>query len=226
MVVGGVVYAKAAERWRSALAPAARLLPAVGYDTVVVAAALGAVVVEGGAVLALPAFVRLVRSGRGGDLAGPVLGASVLSVMALASVAGLSVWAHHLDVAQRNGADAPYGAAFVAVGALAALSLWAWTAVGLRTIRRLDLSRAVLRAEALLALLLTLAMAVIAGGVGLGGAGLRRGGGAFLGGPARLPVTPELALAAAAMAGGLVLALAGSVRVVRSWAAPAQRSAS
>ena len=123
----GGSFAKASEHYRAALAPGQRAAPMLAYHLVVGGAIAGALLVAVGALVALPDLVAGWRAGRARGVGRAVAAALALSVGVAAATVPLALWAHHLDAAQRNGADGLYSAAFVAwaLAGVAALAMWA-----------------------------------------------------------------------------------------------------
>ncbi|HXQ60772.1 MAG TPA: hypothetical protein VN796_00490 [Acidimicrobiales bacterium] len=216
-VIGGSIFAKAAEGWALATSHADRALPGAGYDSVVVAAAVGAVVIAVAAVVTLPAFLRFLGAGGWSDVRRPVRVAVGVSAVTMLTVASMSLWAHHLDYSQRNGGSLPYEVLALVVGILAMVTIAAWTVATLRTVRLLDLSAPVLRLEGRLALLLALVMLVIVGGTSVWWAAEAADAPRFLSGSTSGPVgsalPPNLLIAGAFMVAGVCVALRGALRV-------------
>lgn len=150
-VIAGVRVQKLSEHWQDATPIAHRALPAAAFDALVAFAALGGALVLVGLAFALPRSVSYLRSDGFGAVRRPLLRAALASLPALAAFVVVLVWSRRLGVAERNGADAAYTAAFVCFGALAALAVACWTAAGVAIARRLRLSVTLLRLEALLA---------------------------------------------------------------------------
>ena len=87
------------------------------YHAVVVAGALGCVLVLVAALVVVPAFVRLVRRRRLGHGAPPrVPRPRVPAPWRLVLLGAAVVWAHHLSSHDRNGGLPLYGALFVVTG--------------------------------------------------------------------------------------------------------------
>jgi hypothetical protein len=78
--------------------------------------------------------------------------ATVLTVATAGALIPLVLWAHHLDLRQRNGGDGWYSAAVGLWALLAAATLAQWTASGVAAARRIDIPPKVLRFEAMLAI--------------------------------------------------------------------------
>jgi len=160
-MVGGAGFSKAAEHFDAAVPPRAHILPQVSFDVVVIAAVLGGLLVVAGAAIAIPALLRLVWAGRWPELRGHVVRAGLVTAATVALTIPLSLWAHNLSDAQRNGASTGYGMAFLGWVVLGVASLALWTAVAVAVGRRVELSERALRVEGGLAIALALLMVVI-----------------------------------------------------------------
>jgi hypothetical protein len=173
-----------------------------------------------GALLALPATARYVRGGGWPAVRRRVAAAATAAVgLGIASV-GLGGWAHHLDAHARNGGDPVYSAAFLAWGALVAVTLGLVAAAVIATARRVTLTRAVLRAEGTLAVAVAVLVAALTAATGLWWAAVAEGAPWFLAGtpPGTTPppVTVELVLVGGCLALATVVAAYGAVRVLRA----------
>jgi len=220
-VLAGGSFAKQAEHFGSSLPPSQAGLPTAAVTTVMVAAVVAAALVVLGAVAALPAFVRFLRAGGWAELRRPVLAATALSVVVAGAMVGLSGWAHSLSVAQRNGADGVYGAAFLTWAAGAAVALGLWTAVAVRAARRVHLGRRVLGLEAVLAAGVALAMTVMTAATALWWGALAVDAPWFLRGTdpgtSPSPIDPRLTLTMVVMVAATAIAVRGVARAGRSW---------
>ena len=183
---------------------------------------LGCTVVALAALLAVPSFVRLVQAGRWNAVRRPVRRAGLAFVLAAALLGGGLAWAHHLGPHDRNGGMAVYGAAFVVIGLAASVAVLSAAAAAVAVARRVDVSARVLRGLGVMALLLSVVMALLLAGfvawwateaayaprVLVNGIG---NGLPFT--SARVP--PTLLVAGLLMVLGLALGVAGSVRIAR-----------
>lgn len=142
-VIAGLVVAKASEHWQQALPgdPAAH----AAFSAFKLIALASVAVVAIGVVVTLPAAWRLLRSGGWERVRPRAALAALLTVVVIASTAGIATWAHGLSAADRSGHDGLYAAAFVGWGALVAACLLAWTAVATRIASDVRCDRAVLR---------------------------------------------------------------------------------
>lgn len=220
-VVAGSAFAKSAEHFAGAAAPGALAGARSAYGVVVAAAVAGAAVLGTGALVASSRLGTLARTGGWAPTRGHLRRATASTVVAVGLLAPLTRWAHHLDVAQRNGADPAYGAAFLAWAALVVVSLALWTGAAVSVARRLGFGVRALRVEASLALAGTVALAVLAAGVGAWWAAMATAAPwALVGAPTGtrpVPVSPALGSVAVVLAVALVTAAYGSWRILRSW---------
>ena len=161
-VIGGTNFAKFSEHWQSTVNPAHRHLAGASYAVVQVGALGAAGLVVIGAVIVAPSFLRFMRSEGWRELLTRIRIPAALSATSALSLLGIIAWAQRLSVVQRNGSDGPYSLAVAGFSLLAAVCLTSWTVVTAQLVLRLDLSATVVRAEAVLAALLTGLMAVMA----------------------------------------------------------------
>jgi hypothetical protein len=213
-VVGGAGFAKLSEHWDQVTPAALRHLPAIGYNATAGAAAVGALAVGIGALLALPALVALLRGGGWRQIRRPVavaLGAVLVTVVY--SVVVLTV-----DGGQgvATGPGRPVG---ITWAVLVSLSIAALTAGAVAVVRRLPLSGRVLEAEGWLALLLTLVMVIVLAGTTMWWAATAARTTLLAGGHSGLFATSgtlSMAAAATLMLAGLLVSGAGALEVVRA----------
>lgn len=226
-VVAGTSFAKFSEHFDGALPSGARPVPDGAYTLLQGLAATAGLLVLAGAVVAVPSFVRFLRSGGRRSARRPIVAATACSLLAMAGSVPLVRWSHHLTGVQRNGGLPWYGAALLAWAALLALCLCLWTAAAVVVARRLSLTRRVLAAEAALAVGVTVAMAVMVGATAVWWAAMALHAPSFTGsgpgGLARAPVDPWLAATVVLMVLAVDAAALGTVRIIRSW--PAVRGA-
>lgn len=148
-VVAGIAFAKSVEHVASGAA----------YTGVQVAAGAGTLAVVFGIALVARPLSAFLRAGGWQTIHRPVLRALGATGLTVVAFVPLIIWAHRLTYPQRNGSDRLYGGAFLVVATLAVASIGLWTRAAVVTARRLELTRALLAAEALLAGVTTLAMA-------------------------------------------------------------------
>jgi MFS family permease len=213
-VIAGAIVAKTSEHWQQALPGQAAAHVAFAVFTVI--AVIAAAAIFGGIAIPAPAVWRLLREGGWTRVRRRVLRASVLSATVIVATTALVTWAHRLTVADRNGHDHLYAAAFVIWAALVAACLLAWTAVATRIATDIRCDRTVLRVQAWLAPAVALAMAAMTAAVLVWWAVVGAyAPGALTGGTALAhpsPVVPLLALAAALMVFATGVAAVGAVR--------------
>ena len=219
-VLAGASFSKAAEHFARALPVASRPIPQGAFDLVAGLGVMGATLVGLGAIAAFPAFIGFLRDGGWSAIRGHVLRAGALTAMTAGAVIPLGAWAHHLNEFQRNGGDGLYSHAFVAWAVLAAATLAQWTTAVAAAARRVDLTRRVLRFEALLAVAVAGTMVVMTAATALWWGAMATDAPWFLEGTARgtgpSPFNVQLVLTVALMLTATVAAAYGVVRVARS----------
>ncbi|MGH9078499.1 MAG: hypothetical protein ACRDYE_00180 [Acidimicrobiales bacterium] len=212
-IVAGTGFAKYTEHWDVATPPGDRNVPAAAFDAVQWSSFLGALIVLVAAALCLPALVRLLRGGGWPEIRRPVLGAALVTAVAVVGGAGVVLWSHRLN-GQRNNGGAPFNLGGVIwVGLICASIALAAVAV-VAVVRRLDLTARVVRLLGRLALMMTVVMAVITGGTITWWASMARFAPGFLGsGPLGWPgspLPPVMIAAGLLMVSGLGAALLGA----------------
>lgn len=226
-VVAGASFAKIAENFDLAVPAHARALAADSWYTVSLGAVVAGTFVLVGAAMAMPAFVRFLRSGGWPSVRGHVVRAASSSIVAVAAASGLVALAHTLTPAERNGALLYhpvvwyYLVAFIATALVVGVSLALWTAAAVATASRIVLPEGVVSAEAVLALavaggmvLMTAATALWWGAIGSSAAWYLQG--VRPGSPASA-VSTNLAATMALMVLACAVASYGVVRILRSW---------
>lgn len=219
-VVAGAAFAKFAEHWDRVTPASGRTVPARAYTTVQWAGLVGTLIVVVGAVLCLPALVRLTRQGGWPRIRRPLVRAGSVSAATVVLGAAFVLWAHRLSGPARNGGSWPFAGAGALVVLLICTSLVLFASATAAVVPKLELGRQVLRAEGVLALALTLAMTVVCAGTIAWWVAMAQVAPGFLaGGPVSWPGTPApatLLVAGFLMVAGLGTAGAGAWRVVRS----------
>jgi len=212
--IAGAIVAKTSEHWQQALPGHAGAHAAFWALKLLAFVVTG--VVAGAIAVTLPAAWRLLREGGWARIRPRAVAAAALTVAVIAATASISGWARGLSVADRNGHDHLYAAAFLGWGALVAACLLAWTSVATRAAADVRLRRSVLRLHAWLAPVLAVAMLVMTvttlvwwAIVGAAAPGALTGG-SVLAHPS--PVVPTLACAAALMVLATAVAALGAVR--------------
>jgi hypothetical protein len=123
-VIGGMAFQKSSEHWQVVVPSGDRAIPTAAFDIVQAAAAIGSVVVLAGVALALPAFIRDLRSGGWTAVRRPILVASTATAVAAAALVAVAL--DHDTIA----------ASVFITSAL--FSLFAWTHAAARATRRLE----------------------------------------------------------------------------------------
>lgn len=163
MMIGGAALVKTAEHFPAALPANSRVVARFAYSATAVAGIAGTLLVVAGAVIAAPGFLRFLRATRWSE----VRRAFWMSVIATATLAvatfALSLWAHQLTSAQRNGSDDVYSAVFLALALLAVVTIGLWARTGVAVASRIDFTPRELRWESVVAIGVSLtSIAVIA----------------------------------------------------------------
>lgn len=219
-VLAGAEFAKYAEHWDRVTPAGDRALPSAAYDTVQVAAFVGTLIVALGAACVLPTFARSIRRQGWAPFSRPLRALLITSTLAVATAAGIILWAHHLGPTRRDGGWLPFriiGTTWV-VMVIIAVATGTGAIIGITA--RLGFSRPVTRALAALALSMTLTLVVVFAGVVAWWASLAAsapwffGSGAIGSGGSTAP--PAMIVCGAVMLVGLALALCGAGRVLRN----------
>jgi hypothetical protein len=215
-VAGGCGVQRFSEHWAAATPAASRSLPAHAFTTLVGTAVVGGLLVVAGGVLALPGLRAFVREGGWITIRRPVVVAGAITIAGVAATGGLAQWGRTVTEADRSAHELLFGAVYLSWAALAATGIVAWAVVAAMTARRLRWPPAVLRVEAALAVLLTVAMVVMTTATAIWWVGLARSASWFLAdqpvGHEGSPFAPLLALPYVAMTAATALAVAGSRR--------------
>lgn len=220
-IVAGAMFVKVADRWSMSIRSTGHAVAAGGINVVGVAAVIGSLLVLVAAALVLPAFVRLLRAGRWAEVRRPI-------TLAMASVAAsgvlfviLASWAHSLSSHDVNGGLPIYGWFFVLVGVVFFGAVGCGTAAAVAVGRRVDLSPQTLRTLGFLALALVGVMGLVVASLVAWWAAEAVRAPSFLaqtignGVPFQSSVVPPTLLACGLlMVVGLVMGLAGLIRIV------------
>jgi hypothetical protein len=221
VILGGIGYQKVSEHFADVLSPSSRLVPQAAFDTIVVLAVLGAAIVLLAAAATMPAFVAELRRAGWEPLSRPAMVAVAATVVGLAASVGVVLWAHHLPAVQRNGTGPTYPLAVAAFALLVAAVLVLWTRVATVAARRLQLSDRTLRFEGALAVALAGVMVLIVVATALWWGEVATNASWFLAGPdptrPGTAVPPNLAVSAALMLAGAVVAGLGVRRIAGGW---------
>ena len=184
-VVGGMAFQKTSEHWQAVVPAGDHMVPAVAFDAVQAAAAIGSAAVLIGVALALPSFVLDLRNGGWPTLRRPILLASAASVAAATALVAFALAGGVV-------------AASVFVG-FAVFSLFAWTHAAARAARRLEH----VRAQPYLALTVATTMVVMTAAAAVWLAAVNAHAPSFVG-------TAQLAVIAVSMLAGTTLAATGA----------------
>ena len=160
-VVAGCAYAKLTEHWQAVTPDESRSVAAAAFNIMLLTSELGTVAVLFGIGVALPAFVRFLRSGGWAAIRRPVLRAAVVTAATLVVSGGLVLWARQISDTQRNGSDWVYSTGFVLWALFVFASIGLWTIAAVAAARRIELTPARLRLEARVAYAVTFAMLVM-----------------------------------------------------------------
>jgi hypothetical protein len=160
-VLGGIGVDKAAEHWQASVPPGSAHLPEVAFDVLVAAAAIGSILVIAGFAFGSRTLAAFLRGGGWQHVRRPIHRASAITGLTVVGLLALSIWAHHLTFAQRNGHNNAYGAAVLCWAVLFAGCLFSWAAAIVSTARHLNLRTRLLQVETLIAVAVTAAMAAM-----------------------------------------------------------------
>lgn len=220
LLVGGGMLQRFSENWREVTPAADRGLPGVAYDTLIALATVAGLLVLAGIVCLIPRLLAFLRAGGWPELRGPVAKAAEASVLAVVATLALSLWAHQLDAAQRNGHDLAYELGFLLWGVAAVACLASWVVVAVQTATHLQLSERWWRVETSLATATSACMvAVVAATAVWWGALASAAPWALSDRPAGVSaptVTVPLMLASTVMTLAVGLALAGAGTALRA----------
>ena len=179
--IGGMAFQKTSEHWQVVVPNGDRAVPTAAFDTVQAAAVIGSAAILAGVALALPAFLRDLRSGGWPAVRRPILIASAATAVAAAALVAVAL-GHSI------------GAASVFI-TFALFSLFAWTHAAAVSARRLP----ALRAHSYLALVVGATMLVMTVAAAVWFASVTAHSPSFVG-AAQLAVTATFMLAGAALA--------------------------
>ena len=164
MTVGGAALAKMAEHFRVALPKPSRAIATFTYDTTAVAGAVGTFLVLAGVMVALPGFVQFLGQKGWSQVRRTLVRSAIATLVLLVATTSMATWAHHLNTAQRNGADALYSGAFFTFVVLVVLTIALWTRASIAVATRIDFTPRQLRWESYLALGVCVASFVVTAG--------------------------------------------------------------
>ena len=222
-VIAGASFAKFSEHFDEALphSMSAHRLSDLAFTVLQTVAGVASILVVVGALLAVPAFVRYLRADGWRSVRGPLLRALVCTGLTVAVTVPLLVWAHHLTTHQRNGGLHLYGALFFIWAALLVTTLTLWTVVAVSAGRRVVFSKAILTAEAILAVVISVAMIVMVGATAVWWAAMAKYAPSFLsaspGGGLGSSWDVWLVATVALMVIAMITGAGGVVREARVW---------
>ena len=220
-IVAGALFVKQSEHFARSVPPSSRSIATSLYDVIAVMGVVGSLAVLVGAFAALPSLRSFVSNGGWRLVRRHATIASLFCLATIATLIGLRGWAHELSVGQRNGGDTYYSLVFSILALLVIAAVTECTVVGVVAVRRMTLSRRVLRFEARLAYGVTLAMVVSTIGValwwsvvGLAAPWFFQGTNA---GSSSLALTPNLVVIMVLMLSSSLSGLFGSARILHGW---------
>jgi hypothetical protein len=222
-VIAGASFAKFSEHFDQALphSTGAHRVPDIAFTVLQAAAGVAGVLVVAGALLAVPAFWRFLRAGGWASLRGHFLRALTCTGITAAATVLILVSAHHLTPHQRDGGLHWYGALFLIWATLIGIALTLWTVVAIAAARRVELTAAILTAEATLAGAVTVAMVLMVAATAIWWGAMAKDAPTFLnaspGGAAASPWDVWLIATVALMAVAMGTAATGVLREVRVW---------
>jgi len=159
--LGGIGVEKAAEHWRAAVPAANDRVPEVAFAALIAAAAIGSGLIIAGVALGGRTLIAFFKAGGWRQIRRPISRAGAITGLTVIGLLGLSIWAHHLTAAQRNGHNDVYTAAVLGWAALFAACLFSWAAAAVATVRHLNPTPRLLTLETRLAVAVTAAMAAM-----------------------------------------------------------------
>ncbi len=222
-VIAGASFAKFSEHFDQALPHGMRShrLTDLSFTVLQTVAGVASILVVAGTLLALPAFVRYLRADGWPSVRGHFLRAIACTGLTVAVTVPLVIWAHHLTAHQRNGGLHLCGVLFLIWAALIVMTLTLWTVVAIVAGSRVVFSKAILTAEAILAVVLAGAMVVMVGATAVWWGAMAKDAPAFLNtSPGGVPGSPWdvwLVATVALMVLAMAAAAAGVIREARVW---------
>lgn len=161
MIIGGASLAKMAEHFAAVLPTSSRSTATLAYGAVGVAGIVGTAFVLLGAIVALPGFLRLLRSDGWSQVRQKFSKSLISSAVLIVAVIGMAAWAHQLNVSQRNGGDGLYSAAFMVFAAVVVITIGLWTVATVAVASRIDFTPRELLFESYCALGVCLSSVVV-----------------------------------------------------------------
>jgi hypothetical protein len=220
-IVAGALFVKQSEHFARSVPLSSRSIATSLYDVIAVMGVVGSLAVLVGASAVLPSLRSFFRNGGWRLVRRHVTMASLICLATIATLIGLTRWAHELSVGQRNGGDALYSLAFSVLALLVIAAIIECTVVGVVAVRRMTLSGRVLRFEARLAYGVTLAMVVCTIGVALWWTVVGLAAPWFFQnasvGSSGVALTPNLVVIMVLMLSSSLSGLFGSARILHGW---------
>lgn len=220
IVVAGSGFAKFAEHWDLATPAHDRALAASAFNVVQAAAAAGVVIFVAAALVTVPSFLRLLRTGGWAQVKRPLVITLTTSGVAVAATVGVVVWSHHFASSPLNNGLWPYKAAGIAWGIAVLAAIAVATGAIVVVASRFELSRRSSRALAVLALVMAIALIVIFAGLLTWWVSMAIHAPWFFGsgivGAPGSPTPPSMIVFGALMIVGLIVGTYGASRVIEN----------
>jgi hypothetical protein len=221
MIIGGASLAKMAEHFAWALPTSTRSTATLAYRAVAVAGMVGTAFVLLGAMVALPGFLRLLRSGGWSQVRQKFSRSLVSSAALIVVVTGMAAWAHRLNISQRNGGDGLYSAAFMVFAVVVVITIGLWTVASVAVASRIDFTPRELLFESYCALGVCLSSIVVVAGTTTWWIQMSLHAPWFLNGSltgvSGSPWSARVVVTALVMAAATAVALWGGIRVAMSY---------
>ncbi len=224
-VIAGASFAKFSEHFDEALprSVGTHHVPDFAFTVLQAAAGVASILVFAGAILAVPSFVRFLRARGWVSVRGHFVRALLCTVVTLTVTAPVLVRANHLPSHHPNGGIHWDGVLFLVWTALIVITLSSWTVVAVAAGRRIEISRAMLTTEGVLAAAVAAAMMTMLVAIAFWWGAMAKAAPAFLNAsPAGLPGSSWDILLVATVALMVVAtgtAAVGVAREVRLWTA-------
>ncbi len=221
--IAGASFAKFSEHFDEALphSMTSHRVADLAFTLLQAMAGVTSILVVVGALLAVPTFVRYLQAGGWPSMRGHFLRALACTGLTIAVTVPLVVWAHHLPPHQRNDGLHLYGIGFLIWAALMAMTLTLWAVAAIVAGSRVEFSKVILTAEAILAVVIAGAMVVMVGVTAVWLGAMAKDAPAFLNAsPGGIPGSPWdvwLVATVALMVVAICAATVGVVREAQVW---------
>ncbi len=166
-VFAGASFSKLSEHFSETLPLQSRALPIATYHLTAVVGILSGILVATGASMTLPSLARFLRNDGWTLIKRSVFHATIPTLIMLAGLLPIGIWAKQLTQYQRNGGDGLYSLTFVTWALLLALAMAAWTRAVVAVARRMELSPQIIHLEGLIAQSLAVMIAVSTTAIGI-----------------------------------------------------------